>query len=131
VKIYKVSFELVNAHKHPQYYCGHGDQPATDVSRIPDEHWTYVENGSDEWDDVVDQATSLLEQIAQGELIRNVKVWEADAPVWTERALRFPQTWFSRFQHEYVAGLAPGVCYSRLNDGAICGAHEGAEIHNV
>jgi hypothetical protein len=84
VKIYKVSFELVNAVKHPDYYCGHGcgEHPATDASTIPDER-------------------------------------------------SIPQKWFVNVQHQYVAGRAPGVCYHRMNDGAICGGHEGAEIHNV
>jgi hypothetical protein len=131
VKIYKVSFELVNAVKHPDYYCGHGcgEHPATDASTIPDEHWSYVENRSDDLDEVADQAVNLLKQIRDGELIRKVKLWQADEPEWSERSI--PQKWFVNVQHQYVAGRAPGVCYHRMNDGAICGGHEGAEIHNV
>jgi hypothetical protein len=92
VKIYKVSFELVNAVKHPDYYCGHGcgEHPATDVRSIPDEDWSYVEREGD-LSSVADQAVNLLKQIREGELIRNVKVWEADEPVWTEKALMFPR----------------------------------------
>jgi hypothetical protein len=84
--IRKVSFEHVSAIRHPEYY--HGDYPCPDVDRegIPDEHWTRTER---QGDDVTQQYEGLLELIGRGELIRNVHLYEAEAPVdpqWREVA---------------------------------------------
>lgn len=68
----KVSFEHVSAIKHPEYY--RGDAPAVLASEVPDEHWTWTEREGD----VDDQYQGLLELQASGELIRNVRLFEAD-----------------------------------------------------
>jgi hypothetical protein len=73
--IRKISFEHVSAIAHPEYY--HGDSPAVRVEEVPDEHWTHTER---QGDDLNRQYCGLLELIAGGELIRNVRLFEADAP---------------------------------------------------
>jgi hypothetical protein len=75
--IRKVSFEHVSATAHPEYY--HGDHPWWNVTpaSVPDEHWALTER---QGDDVDEQYRGLLELIGRGELIRNVHLFEADAP---------------------------------------------------
>lgn len=80
MKMLKVSFELVSPVEHREYYCRHGEHPATDPATIPDEHWKYVERVGN---DVYDQYRGLCTQVADGELIRNVKLWEAEVH-WVE-----------------------------------------------
>lgn len=78
----KVTFEHVNAITHPEYY--QGDMPAVQASGVPDEHWSYVERVGD---DVRQQYEGLLTLERRGELIRNPRLYEAEAPaepVWRE-----------------------------------------------
>lgn len=91
VKILKVSFELVNPIGNSQFYCGCGEHPASDPATIPDEHWSTAERAGEPTTEgrqsVLDQYRNLLQQIREGELIRNVRLWETEEPVWTEVAL--------------------------------------------
>jgi hypothetical protein len=81
----KVTFEIVHPLDHPEYYCAHhGEHPATDPATIPDEHWRSVESTKDSPGLLIDQYAGLLEQIRDGELIRNVRIWHAQDPAWTE-----------------------------------------------
>lgn len=72
--IRKVTFESVSAIGHPEYY--QGDQPRVTRDQVPDEHWTKTER---EGDGVDDQHRGLLQLIEQGELIRNVRLFEGEA----------------------------------------------------
>lgn len=84
MRMYKVTFELVNPIAHPEYYCGHGcgEHPATDPVTIPDEHWKLVESPGDE-DGARSQFQGLVQQIGEGELIRNPRLWAAEVD-WVE-----------------------------------------------
>lgn len=82
MNIRKVSFEHVSAVGHPEYYAG--DYPAVRPDSVPDEHWTLTER---QGDDVDRQYNGLIELMDRGELIRNVALYEAEAPsvpVWSK-----------------------------------------------
>jgi hypothetical protein len=84
--IRKVSFEHVSAIAHPEYYHGNNPCPDIDPADIPDEHWTRTER---QGDDVDKQYRGLIELKGRGELIRNVILYESEAPVdpqWREVA---------------------------------------------
>lgn len=72
--IRKVAFDHVSAIAHPEYY--RGDNPAVRPDQVPDEHWSHTERQGD----VDSQHEGLLELIQHGELIRNVRLYEADTP---------------------------------------------------
>jgi hypothetical protein len=86
--IRKISFEHVSAIAHPEYYHGDSPCPGIDPAGIPDGHWTRTER---QGDDVDEQYRGLLELFARGELVRDVHLYEAEAPVdpqWREVAAR-------------------------------------------
>ncbi len=90
MKILRLTFELVTPmHAETRkYYCACGEHPATDPATIPDEHWDGVERIGEPTAasaaSIVDQYNNLLQQVEDGELIRNVKLWVATEPQWTE-----------------------------------------------
>lgn len=71
----KVSFEHVSAIEHPEYYDG--DRPIVSADSVPDEHWTYTERVGVK---VTQQYNGLVRIMGDGELIRNPRLFEADAP---------------------------------------------------
>jgi hypothetical protein len=77
VKIFKVAFEHVSVIRYPQYY--RGDQPCVTPAAVPEEHWTSTEVERDEAAARV-QIEGLHTLVARGELVRNVRLFEADAP---------------------------------------------------
>lgn len=76
--IRKVSFEMVSAVAHPEHY--YGSSPAVRPEQVPDEHWHSQER---QGDDVADQYEGLLTLMGQGELIRNVRLYEGETQ-WRE-----------------------------------------------
>jgi len=73
MKAQKVTFEQVSAIDHPEYY--QGDHPRVPAEMVPDEHWHRTERIGD---DVRGQYNGLRRLIEQGELIRNVRLYEAN-----------------------------------------------------
>lgn len=71
---YKVSFEMVSAIGHPEYY--RGSRPCVRPEQVPDEHWHMVERVGD---GARAQYEGLRRLVAEGELIRNVRLWECAA----------------------------------------------------
>jgi len=67
---YKVSFETVSAVGHPEYY--RGTRPAVRPEQVPEDHWHTVERAGD---GVHGQYNGLRRLMAEGELIRNVRLW--------------------------------------------------------
>lgn len=80
-RVLKVSFAYVSAIAHPEYY--RGDQPCVPASQVPDEHWSTAERTGD---GIWDQYNGLRGLLAAGELIRDVRVYEAEAvePQWQD-----------------------------------------------
>ena len=76
----KVSWEMVSAIGHPEYY--RGEHPCVAAAQVPDEHWHRVEREGD--DGIRVQYNGLRRLIDQGELIRNVQLFVATAPQWRE-----------------------------------------------
>lgn len=81
MKIFKVSFEHVSVIRYPQYY--RGDQPCVTASEVPEEHWTLTEVERDE-EAARAQINGLHKLVAARELIRNVRLFEGDAPAQVE-----------------------------------------------
>lgn len=77
MKVFKVSFEHVSAIRYAQYY--RGDQPTVTPAEVPEEHWTLTEVERDE-PAARSQIKGLHKLVAAGELIRNVRLFEGDAP---------------------------------------------------
>lgn len=79
--IQKISFEHVSAIRYPQYY--RGDHPCVAPADVPDEHWSQVERSGD---GIAAQRNGLMLLMAHGELIRNVRTFEAAVlePHWRE-----------------------------------------------
>lgn len=78
--VLKISFEHVSAITHPQYYCtAHGSHPAVTADQVPADHWTLTQRTStrDGGGDIWAQYDGLRKLIADGELVRNVHVFEA------------------------------------------------------
>lgn len=88
MKIWKLTFEIVDPREHSEYYCEHGSHPATDPATIPDEHWTPVERLITKEEDVAalaDQYLNLIDQASEGELVRNPRFFTATInPHWAE-----------------------------------------------
>jgi hypothetical protein len=77
---YRISFEIVNPISHPQAY--RGDRPCIPAEVIPDDWWSKVKRESYELADIEMQFSGLVEQIAEGELIRNPLIQRATL-TWT------------------------------------------------
>lgn len=80
--IRRIVFEYVSIAAHPEHY--HGDRPCIQPSQVPDGHWTLVDRVGD---GVLAQYEGLMNLIAQGELIRDVRLYVADKPaeiVWRQ-----------------------------------------------
>lgn len=71
----KVTFEHVSAIVHPEYYSG--DRPRVRPEDVPGEHWSLIER---QGEGVEGQFAGLRQLMASGELIRDVHLYEADAP---------------------------------------------------
>lgn len=88
MKIWKLTFEIVDPRVHSEYYCQHGTHPATHPGTIPDEHWNPVERMVTKEEDVaamVDQCLNLMDQASAGELVRNPRLFVASVdPHWAE-----------------------------------------------
>jgi hypothetical protein len=78
----KLAWEMVHPLTHPE--CYHGDYPAVTPDQVPESYWQPVETPPRE--DVDEQYHGLHNLIAAGELIRNVRMFEADIvePQWRE-----------------------------------------------
>ncbi len=70
---HKVSWEMVSAVGHPEYY--RNERPIVRPEQVPDEHWYTVERVGD----VSGQYVGLRKLITQGELIRNVRLWVGES----------------------------------------------------
>jgi hypothetical protein len=89
MKILKLSFEYIDPVAYPQFYCPHGDHPATDPATIADRYWkpVVIEAASpNEKALAMDQWNNLLQQVADGELLRNIRMQVAEnlTPAWRE-----------------------------------------------
>lgn len=72
--VYRLTFEIVSAVAHPQYY--RNEKPTVPADQVPDEYWHTVERTAS---DVHGQYIGLRRLIDQGELIRNVHLFEGEA----------------------------------------------------
>lgn len=89
MKILRLSFEYIDPIAYPQFYCAHGDKPASNPATIADRYWKQVviEAASpNEKAITMDQWNNLLEQVADGELLRNIRMQVAEnlIPDWRE-----------------------------------------------
>src|SRR3990172_612577 len=75
----KVTWEMVSAVSHPQFY--NGESPAYNPDKIPDEYWKTIisEHAS------MSQYRGLMDLVRAGEYIRNVRLYVAETNiVWKE-----------------------------------------------
>jgi len=79
----RLEWEHVSAYRHPEYY--QGDNPQVRPEQVPDEHWEHLRR-QDTGLNIAVQAEGLLGLVARGELIRNVRMFEAEIaePTWRE-----------------------------------------------
>lgn len=78
---WRVSFELVNPISHPQFYRGERVTPGVTAATVPDECWTPVSRETDSEDDARNQYQGLIQLIAEGDLVRNVRL-ETSTVAW-------------------------------------------------
>lgn len=79
MSVLKVTFEQVSAIAHPEYY--NGDRPAVTPDQVPEAHWSRTER---QGDGVVSHYEGLQRLIREGELIRDVRLFESGDPEWHE-----------------------------------------------
>lgn len=81
VRMRKLSWEYVSAISHPEHY--RGGNPCVAAGDVPEAHWSPVERAGD---DVASQHNGPIQLMGQGELIRNVRIFEGEAtePQWVE-----------------------------------------------
>ncbi len=89
VKILKVSFEMVDPQWAENAELFDGERFLPDRRRVPDEHWHTVTSMSTTKPDsvisVLDQYRTLTLWETEGtEPVRNVRLFQAEEPVWTE-----------------------------------------------
>lgn len=80
----KVSWEYVSPVAFPAAY--NGSKPAMRPDDVPENWWEPVQRQAASHEMVREHYRGLVALQADGELIRNVKLWEAETPVpqWTD-----------------------------------------------
>jgi hypothetical protein len=79
---WRVSFELVSPMSHPECYRGDHPAPGVIAAELDDSYWQSAERETPDEDGARDQVKGLNGLVERGELIRNVRLERADAPIW-------------------------------------------------
>lgn len=75
-KALRVSFESVSPIAYPEFY--YHEHPRILASQVPEEAWRCHERSGYPEDGIWEQFNGLHKLMSQGELIRNVRLWEAE-----------------------------------------------------